>query len=383
MGDTEPRMHPSEELDRATDFAAARSFLLRTEYASGPGWCTHEVEPELLNPRLSQQTGQHSQFALHQTYELPDCPPVEGAQSSPLHRFVLADDVAIRLNAQLAREAQQQSWGPKQLFGETKSNVGGFHSNEEAFLTGLDAQSLACEWYGQLLSDVVLPALRALDGECAGGRESVNADGVPVEGRITGWLNVSGVHAFNALHRHGTDVAWSLVYYVSSGEDASPDAVGSLPSAPQPTAAAGDARRGGMHPWHALEHWFQPDATSSAESANAACAAIRAATSDCAGALLIRTEANPQTHVHGYFPIKPRAGELWCFPGYMAHTVMPRKLKKAPNCRAVHANDDEGGAGLLQLAADLIGKATGQQQPRARISVRSRMRTVSLERVVY
>ena len=38
--------------------------------------------------------------------------------------------------------------------------------------------------------------------------------------RIGGWLNASGVHDFNYLHSHGADVAWSLVYYVQSGQPA-------------------------------------------------------------------------------------------------------------------------------------------------------------------
>ena len=384
-----PALAPS--IDGAPDLAAARSALLRTEFSTSHGWVSQDVEPELLSPRPSRAWRPPAPFSAHETFSLPDRPPVDGARSSSVHRFVLDADTAAALNLQLTGEAQQRTWGPKRFFGEHKSNVGGFHSNEEAFVSAVDAER--CSWYSSLLHDILQPALRSLDGEGAGGRANVDANGVPLEGRITGWLNVSEPHAYNALHRHGTDVAWSLVYFVASGDDAE--------QAPQVGASAREVEpphmRGRDEPADPLRNWLlwarslvqandqtnaapSTAATAVDASASAAAAPVKAVAGGAAlsaesgGALLLRTQPDPQTGASGYFPIQPSAGELWCFPGYMAHAVMPRRLRRArdgSNSTPAVDGGGEGGEGGDVPLTDLAAAVMGQRRQRRgeRISV--------------
>ena len=187
------------------DSPHARSVLPLADYADG-------AAPRLLcgQPRQRLTT---PGFELHECLALPDLPPLkDGSQSSAVHRFVLAPGVASEINAGLQREAAGRMSGLRRLLGETKSNMGGYHSLEEAFtgearaplpqppgpvLHGPSSSLLPLadcwaqaphEWYGALLSRVLFPALRALDGQGMGGHEAVDACGVPLEGRISGAL---------------------------------------------------------------------------------------------------------------------------------------------------------------------------------------------------
>lgn len=68
-----------------------------------------------------------------------------------------------------------------------------------------------------------------------------------------------------------------------------------------------------------------------------------------AGALLLKTQFAPWVADYGYLPIRPRAGDLWLFPGYVPHAVMPRALSQAqpaapaaqPTLASTVAADDE------------------------------------------
>jgi hypothetical protein len=349
----------AEAMGRVPDLLAARKLLLRTEYV-GNFWTTSDGEAVPLSPRAHRSKQPPSPFVTHESYDLPDHPPVDGARSSRVHRFVLAADVASDLNNQLSRDAQQQMWGPKQFFGESKSNVGGYHSPEVAFNSGAHQA-----WYAALLHDVLLPALRSLAGEgTGGGTSTVDADGVPLEGRISGWLNVSGVHAFNALHRHGTDVLWSLVYYVASGEEAAtPEGATRVPagaaSAPTAAAAPDSDAFGWVRAGLKMLQLHQPEPSDTTDSV---------AADQCGGQLLLRTEPDPQTGSLGYFPIRPRAGELWFFPGYMAHCVLPRDVRIAAPPRGTEENSN--GGLLRDLAARLTLMPSSEPRREARISVR-------------
>ena len=295
--------------------------LLRTEFIDHR-WVTSSAEPSLLAPPPLKpfwpQPSLPAPFAAHDIFELPDSPPVDGARSSRVHRFVLNTETASAINSRLTHEAQRQAWGLPRLSGESKSNVGGYHSQETCFHAKCDG-----EWYRSLLLEVLHPALRCLDGEGSGGSEAVDVNGVPLQGRISGWLNVSGPHAFNALHRHGTDVAWSAVYFVQSGEE---------------EEASSD---GGQ-------------------------LLLRATTQDSDGGA---------SSSHGYFPISPVAGELWLFPGYMAHAVMPRELKNAKRPIVTGQQSNGGGADNLlapiATALDQLLSVTGVRgfARRPRISV--------------
>ena len=93
------------------------------------------------------------------------------------------------------------------------------------------------------------------------------------EAAITGWINASAPSAFNSLHDHGTSI-WSMVYFVDDGG----------------CAAQEDA-----------ELW---------------------------GCLLLRTQLVPFTHKYAFMAARPRPGDLWLFPGYLSHAVLPRQLKE-------------------------------------------------------
>ncbi len=146
--------------------------------------------------------------------------------------------------------------------GVDVSNVGGWHSQEVAF-EPTTAEASPC-WYAELLPmlDVAVARLEKLSHP-----SSCRSACEPAQ-TITGWLNSSGPTAFNALHDHGEDVEWSLVLFIASGE----------------AECASDDVEGRM-----------------------------------GGSLLLKTP-------HSFLPIAPAAGELWAFPGWLPHCVMPRVL---------------------------------------------------------
>ncbi len=260
-----------------------------------------------------------------------------------MHRFVTAPMAAATLNAQLEREAAyQHQWPVAWWTGEKKSNSGGYHSREEALYRSSHGES---RWYDALLAQVILPALRSIASDASGGKTApheaqaftepirlddeaalaaaaaaaraghgLDADGVPAGGRITGWLNVNGPKDLNHLHDHGADCAWSLVYYVASGEeaeDAGPlDFVSCLTDRQTPgTGVKATAAT--------------PVAASGPATASAAQPALAAG---LGGTLLLKTHEDRATGAHSFLSVTPVPGELWCFPGHLLHAVMPREL---------------------------------------------------------
>ena len=91
-----PMPSPGALLERAPDFATARSALLRTEYVHKRGWETRDAEPAKLAPTPRREgRPPPPPFALHETFDLPDLPPVDdGTRCSSVHRFVLTADAA-------------------------------------------------------------------------------------------------------------------------------------------------------------------------------------------------------------------------------------------------------------------------------------------------
>ena len=281
-----------------------------------------------------------SQFSLHEVRRLPDRPPVAG-EVSDVHRFVLQEETAAELNAQLQREAvHHHRWPMAWWTGESKSNSGGYHSREEALRRSSHGEAL---WYDALLAQVVLPAIRsiaidarsdkpiahktpvlaepirlddttALAAAAAAARagHGLDVDGVPTGGRITGWLNVNGPQDLNHLHDHGADCAWSLVYYVASGEES---------ETPSPFDFVSRLL---------LDRLRQPELnvepSAAADSTAADPPAAAASISSLGGALLLKTHEDPCTGAHSFLSVAPVAGELWCFPGHLLHAVMPREL---------------------------------------------------------
>ena len=148
--------------------------------------------------------------------------------------------------------------------GIQRSNMnGGFHGEEQMFR--MNEGFGVPPWYSRL-HGVIAEALTLVADGVDG---SVTIDGLPLDALSTsGWLNVSGEHAFNAVHDHG-EVLWSFVYFVSAGQ--------------RPTRELG-------------------------------------------GSLLLQTEvgSHQASHEFGYLAVEPTKGELWAFPGYMKHAVLPR-----------------------------------------------------------
>ena len=89
------------------------------------------------------------------------------------------------------------------------------------------------------------------------------------------------------MHDHGRDVEWSLVLFVATGEEGSAD--------DGPTRGAQAEALGG--------------------------------TEALGGSLLLKTQLGAAAHSqHGFLCVPPTPGELWAFPGYLSHCVMPRML---------------------------------------------------------
>lgn len=330
-------MAPPSMLGGCRTLNAARSLLLRTEFIDGEGWVTRDDEnlerlvdvpcasaplPSSVGSALEQKgrrsscssgddssggsadDGSDTWFTEHTIYTLPD------RSKSAVHRFSLnpSDARTKRMHGRIAAEAK---WlAPWLSFGGvTRSNAGGFHSNEQAFRAGVGRGA----WYKTLHEEVFLPALRTLDG----GAEPATVryeDSTSVEPRIGGWLNASGVHDFNYLHSHGADVAWSLVYYVQSGQPA-PSIVSSIAAPPYSSYSDSSSTPSAAPPEH--------DAGSLLLKVRREVCGVDA-NGDGGG----DGGGGDDASIPCYFAIHPVEGELWAIPGDMHHCVMPREVPK-------------------------------------------------------
>jgi uncharacterized protein (TIGR02466 family) len=89
--------------------------------------------------------------------------------------------------------------------GVGKSNIGGWHSEEDLFM-----------WGGPAIAELqrrIAEACQVITRKACG--EAVK--GLQVETRIGGWANVSRDRNYNGMHNH-PHCTWSGVYYVSLGE---------------------------------------------------------------------------------------------------------------------------------------------------------------------
>ena len=142
--------------------------------------------------------------------------------------------------------------------------------------------------------------------------------------RVSGWLNVSVAHDFNLLHDHG-EALWAAVYYVADGGGGGEDGGD---GGGEDGGGGGGEDGGGGGGEDGEDGLFS-------------------------GSLLLKFQPRPWVHEYTFLPVRPRPGELWLFPGYVPHAVLPRKLG------AAERDDDEaaapgsaGDAGARAPAAD-------------------------------
>ena len=179
--------------------AEAVDVLVRSTFTGGC-WTTHDesLEPLQVAP-LKHDRSLPADFVSHDVYTLPD-QLSQTQETTAVHRFVLHPERAALLNHHLTMEAQQQRRASP---GIQITNVNGWHSREEPFEPHASGR-----WYSEL-RQALQAALQHL---------ALDTRQVP----ISGWLNSSGPEGFNALHDHGRDVAWSMVYFVRTGEETAP-----------------------------------------------------------------------------------------------------------------------------------------------------------------
>jgi hypothetical protein len=217
-----------------------------------------------------------------------------------VHRFILSPAIFMPLAAQLARDAQAQRSASA---GINVSNVDGWHSAEEMF----HFDGNGC-WYNGL-RDTLSDALRALDCDTRGLLPPTSVPDVPLtEREVSGWLNSSGRRAYNTMHDHGGPVEWSLVLFVRTGEEVTPEEE-QRPQPPQPTQPPQqrqleqrrleqrqlDHQQQGQHP--------------------------------CGGSLLMKTQPDwLKPNEQSYLAVPSTPGELWAFQGDLLHAVLPREI---------------------------------------------------------
>lgn len=136
----------------------------------------------------------------------------------------------------------------------------------DAFAASASAASLEVSNSGGGLHSPEAP-VGATDPIAAVLRDVLPLLGAAPDAEATAWLNVGGQGAFNTLHDHDA-AAWSLVYYAAAP-------VGS-------------------------------------------------------GELLLRFQVEPRSQRFTYLACAPKSGELWAFPGYLPHAVLPNASSTAP-----------------------------------------------------
>ena len=87
------------------------------------------------------------------------------------------------------------------------------------------------------------------------------------------------------------------------------------------------------------------------------------------GALLLKFQTERWAHRYTFLPVAPRAGDLWLFPGYVPHAVMPRTLRPSPGTQAAAqaATAASGCDGLRVSVAFNIHKASTTDRAEAAV----------------
>ena len=216
------------ELSFLQESAATRHRLLCSQYTEGEQrWQTTTGSFTQLGPadcqlrELPDSSDLAGCFESYTALALPDSPPpkrpsaqqISGADHTEVHRFVLHRSIAAQLNEGIRSEAQGLVDACAR--GIRRSNVGGFHSDEELF-GGCGSSSA---WYGRV-HKVLLEALRTIhSGEGDEGSDEDGGSRTAWEAvrsmPIAGWINASRETQFNLLHDHGNAI-WSAVLMVDA-----------------------------------------------------------------------------------------------------------------------------------------------------------------------
>ena len=281
--------HPIKNLPRSSNSDNVIDALLGSQFFQDQGWYTinpteSSFQQLLLLSDCSfrlESEFQSDLFQSHAILLLPDNPPNE-TTSTEVHRFQFNQALALDINKKLSQTGLQMANEATETSSDTISNIDGYHSKEEMFETEKQ------DWYSDLLP-FIQAAFLSIDETTSLDFTVCDEQSLP----LSGWLNVSDVNAFNALHDHGTS-KWSCVYFVNDGS-----------SIEQKDKTKEQETRGTVAP----------------------------------GSLLLRTQLKPFTHEYAYLPIPPVPGELWVFPGYLPHAVLPRggdvsKMRISVACNA-------------------------------------------------
>ena len=199
-------------------------------------------------------------FLRHDTFTLPDNPPVKGGpRSTTVHKFQLAGGEPLA--ARLLDKAQAWMQDAAHASCRVSNRGGSYHSSEETIIL---EQPPA--WCDEALVTAVQEALA-----------TVAPDTQPECQRLTGWFNLATSRkGYNALHDHGT-ASWSCVFFVACNDGESQQ---------ERPADPGQLSR---FPGH----------------------------------LLLRTQLEPFTQKFAFLPIAPQPGWLYLFPGHVCHAVAP------------------------------------------------------------
>ena len=234
--------------------------------------CPEEATFQHVTPSCNSAEAIPEIMACHHVFDIPDNPPRPGPRSTRVHRFSLSQSRCLNSHLKEACSSWARNFGGQSV---NISNVNSFHSPEEELVGNGSA------WCNPVLLDAVSSAVDA----------AATAEGSSFDEawKFTGWFNISTLpESFNALHDHG-NAQWSVVYFAGA------QGIESQVSSRGCDQAAVDVSTSG-------DTFLAPNFS---------------------GDLLLRFQLAPFTQHFGFFAVKPRPGDLWVFPGHVAHAVAP------------------------------------------------------------
>ena len=103
-------------------------------------------------------------------------------------------------------------------------------------------------------------------------------------------------------------------------------------------------------------------ADSDGDGSSPCCCAVEAC---YAGSLLLKTQLG--SAAYGFLPVVTRPGDLWVFPGYLAHAVMPRTIRAAQPLVAAGAGGGSVDGGVAAATAKTVEAV--ESKPRISVAV--------------